>query len=296
MQVIECFAPSNHYTKGRTLNGKTYGITRITPHCIVGQQTAKQCADGWVNEGRNASSTYIVGTDGVVGYNVREVDRPWTSSSPENDAQAITIECASDVSYPYAFNNTVMRTLVELTVDIIKRNGRNKLVYIPDKNQALAYQVKDNEMLITFHRWFDKRKECPGDWFVNHCQEYVNEVNAQLQEKGDFDSMTDIQKELFVENVLYIGLLDRKADEGGKQNWINRLNNASVADVCNQFMETQEYRERTVTVAYERLLNREPDPEGFKHWVEWLKGEKTADDLYNTLMNSEEYKQKHGIK
>lgn len=148
---------------------------------------------------------------------------------------------------------------------------------------------------ISKNSWTHCIKLCDID-YSNSTPTPAPSPSGSNDMKGDFDSMTDIQKELFVENVLYIGLLDREADEGGKQHWINKLNNASVADVCDQFMESQEYRERTVTVAYERLLNREPDPEGFKHWVEWLKGEKTADDLHNAIMNSKEYKQKHGIK
>ena len=166
---------SNKYTKGR--NGQA--ITRITPHCIVGQISAMDCAKMWERAGRDASANYIIGKDGDIVYNVEEVNTAWTSSSPENDRQAITIECASDPSYPYAFNETVMHTLAELTADIIRRNNRRKLVYIEDKNAALNYKVKDDEMLITFHRWF-ANKACPGDWFINHCREYVDCVNELL--------------------------------------------------------------------------------------------------------------------
>ena len=166
---------SNKYTKGR--NGQA--ITRITPHCIVGQISAMDCAKMWERAGRDASANYIIGKDGDIVYNVEEVNTAWTSSSPENDRQAITIECASDPSYPYAFNETVMHTLAELTADIIRRNNRKKLVYIEDKNAALNYKVKDDEMLITFHRWF-ANKACPGDWFINHCREYVDCVNELL--------------------------------------------------------------------------------------------------------------------
>ena len=58
-------------------------------------------------------------------------------------------------------------------------------------------------------------------------------------------------------------------------------------------MEVKEFRERTVIVAYERLLNRRPDTEGLKSWTEWLKGEKTADDLCKAIKSTDEYKKLH---
>jgi hypothetical protein len=180
MEVKTILSPN--FNKGRKLNGKPCGITRITPHCIVGQVSAETCAGWFSQKSRQASATYIIGKSGEVVYNVEEVNRPWTSSSPENDNQAITIECASDARAPYAFNGAVFHTLIELTADIIKRNQRDTLVWIPERDKALAYQVKDNEMLITLHRWF-AAKECPGQWLIDHMQEYVDAVNAITQPK-----------------------------------------------------------------------------------------------------------------
>lgn len=154
-------------------------ITRITPHCIVGQVPAEECARWFSDPKRQASANYIIGKDGEVVYNVLETDRAWTSSSKENDDRAITIECASDTKPPYAFNDKVYETLIELTADIIKRNGRKRLKWIPTKNDALNYKVPDDEMIITLHRWFAAR-ECPGDWLVDHMGDYVARVNAKL--------------------------------------------------------------------------------------------------------------------
>ena len=173
MKVTTKISP-NHNT-GRS----GCAITRITPHCIVGQVPAEECARWFSDPKRKASANYIIGKDGEVVYNVLETDRAWTSSSKENDDRAITIECASDTKPPYAFNDNVYETLIELTADIIKRNGRKRLKWIPTKNDALNYKVPDDEMIITLHRWFAAR-ECPGDWLVDHMGDYVARVNAKL--------------------------------------------------------------------------------------------------------------------
>ena len=61
----------------------------------------------------------------------------------------------------------------------MKRNGKNVLVYIPEKDKALKYQPKENEMLITLHRWYAK-KSCPGTWFISQLHEFVALVTKQL--------------------------------------------------------------------------------------------------------------------
>ena len=152
--------------------------------------------------------------------------------------------------------------------------------------------TKDTSIILT-----DGYAEKMACGWIEFFEKFLGIKKKELAppiQKGDFSVMTDIQKELFVKNVLYIGLLDREADEGGLKHWVEKLTDyASIIDISNQFMESEEYRRRTVKVAYNRLLDREPDSEGFEHWVEWLAGEKTADDLYKTIMESEEYKAKN---
>jgi len=53
-----------------------------------------------------------------------EKNRSWCSSSNANDQRAVTIECASDTSAPYAFKTVVYNKLIDLCVDICKRNGK----------------------------------------------------------------------------------------------------------------------------------------------------------------------------
>lgn len=154
-------------------------IDRITPHCVVGQCSIETLGNIFAPTSRQASSNYGIGVDGRVGMYVEEKDRSWCSSSASNDNRAITIECASDTKHPYAMNDKVYTTLIELCVDICKRNGKSKLLWLGDKNKTLAYTPKADEMLITVHRWF-ANKSCPGDWLYQRLSDLANKVTEKL--------------------------------------------------------------------------------------------------------------------
>lgn len=157
---------------------RTHSIDRITPHCVVGQLSCETiCA--CFPQGRNASCNYGIGSDGRISLCVEEKNRSWCSSSNANDQRAVTIECASDKTEPYTMNDKVYSTLIELCIDICKRNGKNKLIWIPDKNKALAYVSKSNEMVITVHRWF-ANKSCPGNWLYSRLGDLATKVTARL--------------------------------------------------------------------------------------------------------------------
>lgn len=158
---------------------RTHKIDRITPHCVVGQLSAESIGECFINESRQASCNYGIGFDGRVSLIVDEDNRSWCTSSNSNDQRAITIEVASDKTHPYAFKDAAYNKLIELTIDICKRYGKTKLVWINDKDKALAYEPKDNELLITVHRWF-ANKSCPGDWMMGKMNDYVNKVNSKL--------------------------------------------------------------------------------------------------------------------
>ena len=109
----------------------------------------------------------------------KEENRSWCSSSRENDQRAVTIECASDKTAPYAFNDAVYASLVNLCVDICQRNGKSKLLWLGDKNKTLTYAPKSDEMVLTVHRWF-ANKSCPGDWLYNRLGNLAAEVTKRL--------------------------------------------------------------------------------------------------------------------
>ena len=158
---------------------RTHTIDRITPHCVVGQVSVERLGSIFAPASRKASCNYGIGSDGRVGLYCDEGNRSWCSSSNANDQRAVTIECASDTTHPYAFKEVVYNKLIDLCADICKRNGKNTLIWINDKNKALNYTPKSNEMLITVHRWFDN-KACPGDWLMNRMSDLVTKVNAKL--------------------------------------------------------------------------------------------------------------------
>ena len=154
---------------------RTMAIDRITPHCVVGQCTAEGLGDWFAKSSTQASSNYGIDKDGRVGMYVEEKNRSWCSSSSANDQRAVTIECASDTKEPYAFRDIVYQRLIELCVDICKRNGKRKLLWFADKDKTLNYQPKADEMLLTVHRWF-ANKSCPGDWMYARMGDLAQKV------------------------------------------------------------------------------------------------------------------------
>lgn len=162
---------------------RTHAIDRITPHCVVGQCTAEGLGDWFALASTQASSNYGIDKDGRVGLYVEEKNRSWCSSSNANDQRAITIECASDTTEPYAFRDVVYQKLIALCVDICKRNGKTKLIWFGDKDKTLNYTPKSGEMILTVHRWF-ANKSCPGNWMYARMGDLASKVTAQLGGSG----------------------------------------------------------------------------------------------------------------
>lgn len=158
---------------------RTHSIDRITPHCVVGQLSAERICGLFSSRLRRASCNYAIGSDGRVGLCVEERNRSWCSSSRANDQRAVTIECASDRTAPYAMTGAVYRSLVDLCVDICRRNGKKKLLWLGNKDTALQYAPKEDEMILTVHRWF-ARKSCPGDWLYSRLGDLADQVTKKL--------------------------------------------------------------------------------------------------------------------
>ena len=171
--LVDCVVKSPNHSGQRT-----HSIDRITPHCVVGQLSAEGIGSCFP-AGRQASCNYGIGKDGRVCVVVDEKNRSWCSSSNANDQRAVTIECASDMSEPYAMTNAVYEKLIKLCTDICKRYGKTKLVWIADKNTALSYKPEPNEMQLTVHRWF-ANKSCPGNWLFSRLGEVARRVNVNL--------------------------------------------------------------------------------------------------------------------
>lgn len=182
---------------------RKYAIDRITPHCVVGQCSVETLGNVFAPTSRQASSNYGIGPDGRIGMYCEEKDRSWCTSSAANDHRAITIECASDITHPYAMRDIVYKRLIELCVDICKRNGKTKLLWIADKEKALSYNPAPNEMLITVHRWFDNRS-CPGDWLFSRLSDLANKVTSQLSKEEPVDNVDNYEIKYSVQVGEYV--------------------------------------------------------------------------------------------
>lgn len=156
---------------------RNHKIDTITIHCAVGQISAESLCNWFKLNTTRASSNYVIGFDGKIGLSVPEEDRSWCSSNAANDNRAVTIECASDRSEPYAINSKVYDSLINLLVDICKRNDIPELRWRGDKN--LVGKVDKQNM--TVHRWF-ANKSCPGDYIYDRLTQIAEEVNARLNQ------------------------------------------------------------------------------------------------------------------
>ena len=114
---------------------RNHAIDRITPHCYVGQVPVESMGQWFANTSAQASSNYGIGVDGKVGMFVEEKDRSWCSSNRDNDNRAVTIECASEKTSPFRINDVVYERLIELMIDVCRRNGKNCLLWFGDKEK-----------------------------------------------------------------------------------------------------------------------------------------------------------------
>lgn len=181
---------------------RTHSIDRISPHCVVGQCTAEGLGDWFARSSTQASSNYGIDRDGRVGMYVEEKNRSWCTSSSANDQRAITIECASDTTEPYTMRDVVYQTLIKLCVDICKRNGKKKLLWLVDKDKTLNYTPASDEMIITVHRWF-ANKSCPGEWLYSRLGDLASKVTAELGGTTITEPATATDNEKAIWDYLY---------------------------------------------------------------------------------------------
>lgn len=162
-------------------------IDTITIHCVVGQLSVETLGNVFAPTSRKASSNYGIGTDGRIAMYVEEKDSSWCSSNSANDNRAITIECASDTTHPYAINDKVYKALIQLLVDICRRNGIKELKWKADKS-LIGQPDKQN---LTVHRWF-ANKSCPGDYIYNRLGQIASEVNAKLKGGSSVNKSSEV--------------------------------------------------------------------------------------------------------
>lgn len=171
-------SPLVNYTKisPNKSSPRNHKIDTVTIHCVVGQCSVETLGNVFAPTSRQASSNYGIGVDGRIGMYVEEKDRSWCSSNAANDNRAITIEVASDTKEPYAVNAKAYAALIDLLVDICKRNGIKELVWSTNKADRVNHK---NGCNMTVHRDY-ANKSCPGTYLYERHAQIASEVNKRL--------------------------------------------------------------------------------------------------------------------
>ena len=171
-----------NYTKlSPNYNARDRKISKITIHHTgCANPSLEGIGNGFAQPEREASSNYAIDSNGRVGLYVEEKNRSWASSNRENDMIAVTIEVANDGGAPdWHVSDKALAKLIDLCVDICKRNGIPKLNYTGDSSGN-----------ITRHNMFVPTN-CPGPYLQSKFQYIANEVNKRL---GAGEEMYRIRK------------------------------------------------------------------------------------------------------
>lgn len=179
---------SPHCTKPR--RGKIKGISI---HTMAGPGSVEGC--GQVFQTSEASSHYGIGPDGRIGQYVLEENRAWCCSH-KVDHEVVTIEVSSIQAYqePYECTSAAYRSLIDLCVDICRRNGIQKLIWKEGKAYCPAFTGNWTVCNMVPHRYTtDKGKSCPGNYLFGKYGEIADEVNRRLA-GGEEEEEVDIAK------------------------------------------------------------------------------------------------------
>lgn len=150
-------------------NPRNNKISKITIHHMAGDISVETCGNVFAPTSAEASANYGIDSDGRVGMYVEEKNRSWASSSQDNDHQSVTIEVANDGGEPnWHVSDKALNKLIELCVDICKRNGINKLNYTGDARGNLT---RHNMFTATI---------CPGPYLQSKFSWIAEQVNKRL--------------------------------------------------------------------------------------------------------------------
>lgn len=145
-------------------------IKKITIHHMAGVLSVETCGRIFAGTSRQASSNYGIGSDGRIGMYVEECNRSWCSSNANNDHQAVTIEVSNSKNGGnWEVSDHVLARLIELCVDICRRNGIERLNYTGDASGNL-----------TRHNMF-AATTCPGPYLQSKFSYIAEQVNKQLE-------------------------------------------------------------------------------------------------------------------
>lgn len=168
----------------RVLNGKVCKITKITIHHAASAAGASaQSVINTLMRKDGASANYVIGNDGEIVLMVPEEYRAWTSNSRNNDAVAVTIEVANLTREPnWEVSEVAFNRLIDLCVDICRRNGMDGLIWTGDSKGTL-----------TTHDMFYATL-CPGPFLKARMGQIATEVTRRVRELNGNQSASDIEK------------------------------------------------------------------------------------------------------
>lgn len=240
---------SPHYNKRKGAKEYKGKISVITPHHMAGNLSVETC--GQVFHRKDASSNYGIGTDGRIAMYVEEKNRAWTSGSRENDFNAITIEVANDeIGGQWHVSDKALNSLIELCIDICKRNGIEELNYTGDKNGNL-----------TRHNMF-QNTACPGPYLQSKFPYIAEQVNKALhpEPEPEPEPKPEWPKEHIVKSGDTLsGIALKYYGNGDRDHYMfianaNNISNPSLI-IVGQKLTIPEYKEEP---------KPEPKPEGLK--------------------------------
>lgn len=156
------------------ISPNTYGKrgvpTKITiHHMAVVNASLQAIGNSFAKKSRKACSNYGIDSKGNVALYLGEDYAPITSSSKANDMVAVTIEVSNCKGAPnWEVSDAAYNKLIDLCVDICKRNNIAKLNFTGDKNGNLTY-----------HSMF-AATACPGPYLKARMKEIADTVNEKL--------------------------------------------------------------------------------------------------------------------
>lgn len=149
-------------------------ISRITVHHMAADMSLEELGEAFGNWDRQASANYGIDSGGRVALYVEESNRAWTSAHSGNDNRAVTIEVANDqIGGQWHVSDEAFEALVQLCVDICRRNGMEELRYTGGEDGSL-----------TTHKMFDGETICPGPYLEGKLPELARRVSEELGKSG----------------------------------------------------------------------------------------------------------------
>lgn len=154
-------------------------ITKIAIHHTAGAVSAATIGQIFKPTSRQASCNYGIGNENKIVLCVDESNRSWCTSSSWCDNRAITIEVAnSSNGGNWPVSDRVLATLIDLVMDICRRNGIKNCTYTGGKDGVLQK-----------HEWY-ANTNCPGPYLGSKFSYIASEVNKRLHGGSTSPSVT----------------------------------------------------------------------------------------------------------